>query len=369
MNLEEVLGKTLPAEIVNWHLPFFGEAVVLTGAGGFIGSHLATALAASPVDCIVLVEQCEFALYEVHRQLQLIAPLKKVVPVLASYGEDSTMRRVLGLFQPVMVIHAGAYKHVPMVERNPVNAVRNNVLAFNTLLQACIDFGTSMLVVSSDKAVNPTNVMGATKKLVEDLALSADGLCRVVRFGNVMWSSGSVLPLFMEQLKAGRVVTVTDMNVDRYFMTVGQAVSLLLQCAPMYEGIYALNMGEPVKIVHMVESLAAQLGVTDYKIKVVGLRPGEKLHEELTLGRGLTPTKHPEILVATEEKMMYDTSLMVSELGNAVADMDAGTIRSLLQKYVGGYEPMCGIMDDLWLHRNVLNVDLEDCFAPTPEAG
>lgn len=347
---------------------FPGRSVLVTGAGGSIGSALARTLVVyGEVRTLLLVDNNEFRLYEVHRGMQSIA-----VPVLASYGQMPLIERLLQEYKVTDVLHVGAYKHVPMVERNPVMAVENNVLAAHRLFDACSRTGVERLtVVSTDKAVRPSSVMGATKAMVEHFARSQPQMekkVRVVRFGNVLGSSGSVLPLFYEQITQGRPVTITDPEVDRYFMSVGQAVSLILHAHQKPAGVYVLDMGHPVKIVELAERLAYLLG-RKFSMMVTGLRPGEKLHEELTLGENLHPTDHPKIKEA-REPVFTRTALRAwqEKAEQAVFQHDVGALRDLLQ--ITGYVPVCGIVDDLWLKKYVYGAgDLleEDCFKDTEE--
>jgi FlaA1/EpsC-like NDP-sugar epimerase len=249
-----------------------------------------------------------------------------------------------------------------------MGALKNNVLGARTLVQAAEEAKVeTFVVVSTDKAVRPTNVMGASKRMVENIALvSSIPNVKIVRFGNVLWSTGSVLPLFYEQLMEGRQVTLTHKSVDRYFMSVQQAVCLILQSVALVpRGVYVFDMGEPIKIKALIMQLATELGIDDYHIKEVGLRPGEKLHEELTLGEGLTRTKHSQIMFAEEPLPERETMRAgVALLESLIHRREIGASRSLLQQYVSGYVPQCGIVDDLFLHKYVVlkSQELEDCF-------
>lgn len=369
--IDLILGEMRAPNLLHWEEKVRGRSILVTGAGGFIGSHLCERLASAGPSCLVLVENNEFALYKVMRSLES-SPVR-VIPVLASYG-DRTIAEHMRQFKVDMVVHAGAHKHVPLVERNPVMGVKNNVLEFKNLLCAVEHAGAQLLVVSSDKAVNPTNVMGATKQMVEALAAKAGVKAKsAVRFGNVMWSSGSVLNVFHEQLLAGKPITLTHEDVDRFFMTVEQAVGLILQTLCIgQQGIFALDMGQPLKIKDVAMRLADAMGVKNVEFDVVGLRPGEKLHEEVCLGSNLTKTIHPEILEAGEGPPKMDTYNMLRELEKAVDCLDASQVRVILQKYVLGYDPQCGIVEDLWLEANVkagyAEVAKDDCFEATKPA-
>jgi FlaA1/EpsC-like NDP-sugar epimerase len=366
MTLEDILGLSPTQDLLDWQSKVKGKTVMVTGAGGFIASELCKALVTAGPRLLILVENSEYALYRVVSSLSC-----PVVPMLCSYG-DQEVPRAIELYKPSLVIHAGAYKHVPMVERNMIRGVQNNVLEFVPLAKAVARTGAELLVVSSDKAVNPTNVMGATKKLVEDVALAYVEDARCVRFGNVMWSSGSVLPLFEEQLRTRKYVTLTHHEATRYFMTCGQAVSLMLQSIALPSaGIYALDMGKPVSIRTLIENLARSMDISEYRLIITGLRPGEKLHEELTLGEGLLPTEHPQIMRAQEPKRTKEGLHQdLVRMARAAGGQDASDMRRILQEVVRGYVPACGIVDDLWLEQfvNRGRSGLEDCFAPTVPA-
>jgi FlaA1/EpsC-like NDP-sugar epimerase len=335
VKLARALGKGETLKPFNWGEKVEGAIVMVTGAGGFIGRDLADRLCSAMPQMIVLIDSSEYALYEADRLLRGRHPGVNIVPVLDSYGSRQVGTLVERL-KPMLVIHAGAYKHVPMVERNAGQAVRNNVMEFLNLAESCAGAESNLLVISSDKAVNPSSVMGATKKLVEEIALTlCPGNTRVVRFGNVMWSSGSVLPLFMEQIGKAQPITVTDFRADRYFMTLDQASNLVLQTLGLpKKGIYTLNMGSPVNILGLVYALAGCMGkkIMDLNIMVTGLRAGEKLHEELTLGLNLESTSHPQIMLANEAA------------GN----------RNDLMRCVQGYTKSSD--------------DMDDCFAPVVPA-
>lgn len=363
--IEKLIQKPKPHYLFPVWEHLQGKPVLVTGAGGFIGSHLCKEIAKHKPSVLIMVEANEFALYEAHRKLDGIP----VVPVLGSYGDYGMMKDVLDSYKVEYVFHVGAYKHVPLVERNVLSAVDNNVLCADELFIACEETHVPhLIVVSTDKAVRPTNVMGATKRVVEQLALSTKVPdVKVVRFGNVLWSTGSVLPLFYEQLRQGRPVTLTHEDVDRYFMSVQEAVCLILQSIALTDrGIYVFDMGEPVKIKALIQQLAREMKIdAQYLIKVVGLRPGEKLHEELTLGEALESTSHPQILCAREDRMPpHRLYPFMADLSKAVEERDVGRVRSLFQDHVPGYDPMCGIVDDLFLHKFVTlkGRELEDCF-------
>lgn len=352
-DLARQLGKEDTHTPCDWSQQVSGRSVMVTGAGGFIGRDLADRVCSAKPSKIILIETSEYALYEAERLLRYKHPQIQIEAVLGSYGSPQVVDLVLSQC-PYLVIHAGAYKHVPMVEKNAGQAVLNNVMEFRKLAIACEVIGCKMLVISSDKAVNPSSVMGATKKLVEEIALIlGPKRTRVVRFGNVMWSSGSVLPLFKEQISRGQKITVTDFRADRYFMTLDQASTLVLQTLGLpSRGIYTLDMGQPVNIQRLVYALAGCMGVPYDQLDVqeTGLRPGEKLHEELTLGACLAPTQHPQIMVAKED--MRGAAGLARALEELLGVVGKGNnkVREVLAFYVEGYTKSSD--------------ELEDCFSP-----
>jgi FlaA1/EpsC-like NDP-sugar epimerase len=280
-----------------------GQTIMVTGAGGSIGSALCTFLALQGVSRLVLVELNEFSLYEINRKLVSMGVVTK--PVLGSYGSPR-LQKVLEDYEPTLCFHAGAYKHVPMVEENSLSAVDNNVLEAHSLFTMLKNLRApiSLVVISTDKAVKPANVMGATKALVEHMALSMVEGSKVVRFGNVIGSSGSVIPLFYEQLSLGMPVTITDMSVTRFFMSIPEAVSLVTSCNQLQGQRFLLTMGEPKKIAEVASWVAEQMQIP-LKIKEIGLRPGEKLHEELCTGE-TEKTENTEVLRVRESVLSLD---------------------------------------------------------------
>jgi FlaA1/EpsC-like NDP-sugar epimerase len=311
-----------------------GRTVLVSGGAGSIGSELARQIAGFGPSRLILLDQAESPLYFVHLELAQAHPGLPITPVVADITDQTRMERLFARYRPDFVFHAAAYKHVPLMETNVVEAVRNNVLGTLCLGECSARYGAEKFVlISTDKAVNPSSVMGATKRVAEVVALGWPALARsgtdfrAVRFGNVLGSDGSVIPLFRRQLAAGLPLTVTHPEVTRYFMTIPEAVQLVLQAAALPEaagGISMLEMGEPVRIVDLAENLIRLSGLEPYKdvaIVFTGLRPGEKLHEELLADSEATqPTAIPKIrVVQTPESDPDHLTAALDRLGAAVA--------------------------------------------------
>lgn len=360
MNQDDVIRHLLGHRPTVW-IPdqkIRGCTFLVTGAGGTIGSELVRALYLGGARRVVMLEKDEYALYLMSQEMP-----ESAIPALGDYGDAGTVRRLLDAYKPDCVIHAGAYKHVPLVERNPIAGVTNNVLKFKTLLRVLEECHQGdLVVVSTDKAVRPTNVMGATKRLVELLALNCTVPTSIVRFGNVLGSSGSVLPLWMSQYHSGQALTVTDAEVTRYFMSVQEAVSLILNARTL-KGVCVLDMGEPVKILDMAKRFLELQGEKSECIEITGLRPGEKLHEELYVDQCLEPTIIDRVLrdlSAMPAPWMFRERL--TQLANACQDGDAENVRYVLAQLVEGYKPACAVQDDVHLAM------IDDCYrTPSPE--
>ncbi|MBX3181895.1 MAG: polysaccharide biosynthesis protein [Polyangiaceae bacterium] len=307
--IEDLLGRAqvvLDLEAISAQIA--GSRVLVSGAGGSIGSELCRQVCRFRPDRLVLLERSENALFEVHRELTASFPDLDVVPVIADICDQPRIDEVLDAHRPKLVFHAAAHKHVPMMEWNPGEAVKNNVFGTRTLARASVTAGVETFVqISTDKAVHPTSVMGATKRLAEMYlqALAKEGQTRfvTVRFGNVLGSAGSVVPIFRKQIAAGGPVQVTHPDMRRYFMLTAEACQLVLQAASFAEGgeIFVLDMGEPVRIVDLAKDMIRLSGYepdVDIKIEFIGVRPGEKLFEELLSdGEEHDRTVHPKILV------------------------------------------------------------------------
>jgi FlaA1/EpsC-like NDP-sugar epimerase len=279
---------------------------LVTGAGGSIGSELARQVARFSPSTLLLVDRAEPALFNIDRELRDSWPDLKIVPLMADVGDRERMQSILTAHCPAIVLHSAAHKHVPLMESNPIEAVKNNVLATHRLAEQAGHAGVEVFVlISTDKAVNPRSVMGATKRMAELVVQSLNGRYPTrfvaVRFGNVIGSAGSVIPIFQEQIQRGGPVTVTHPDMVRYFMTIPEASQLVLQAAAIGEGgeIFILDMGEPVKIVELAKDTIRLSGLRpneDIDIVFTGLRPGEKLFEELEIhGESIVKTKHAKI--------------------------------------------------------------------------
>ena len=346
-----------------------GKSVMVSGAGGSIGSELCRQIARNALARMVLMDLSEYALYAIENEIRdvvLEAGLAtEVVALLGSTVRQRRMSHVMRQFAVQTIYHAGAYKHVPLVEQNIVEGVRNNVFATWRLAEAAIESGVATFVlISTDKAVRPTNVMGATKRLAE---LVLQGLAReqavtrftMVRFGNVLGSSGSVVPRFREQIRGGGPVTVTHPDVTRFFMTISEAASLVLQAGAMGTGgeVFLLEMGEPVRVVDLARRMIRLMGLEvrdidnpggDIAIQFVGLRPGEKLYEELLIGNDASGTTHPRIMRAEEKSLPWSqVARLLDELDRACRAVQIETIRALLGQVVDGYQPSGPTVDPM----------------------
>ncbi|NIC41422.1 nucleoside-diphosphate sugar epimerase/dehydratase [Aquabacterium sp. A08] len=356
-----------------------GKVVTVTGAGGSIGSELCRQILAVGPAKLLLIEQSEFALYAIHQELeeklaQSPAPNKPtLVPLLASVQDDERMREILSTWRPATVYHAAAYKHVPLVEHNPAAGIKNNVLGTLRTAHAAAENGVAdFVLISTDKAVRPTNVMGASKRLAE-MALQALAATQastqggtkfsMVRFGNVLGSSGSVVPKFRQQIRDGGPITLTHPEVTRYFMTIPEAAQLVIQAGAMAKGgdVFVLDMGQPVRIIDLARRMVELSGLTvkddehpdgDIAIEVTGLRPGEKLYEELLIGDNPKPTVHPRIMKAHEEFIPWaEFEAKLRSLELALNVNDVGVVRLMLQQLVAGYVPNDDIVDWVYMEQ------------------
>lgn len=365
LDIEDLLGRApIPPDEALLKQNIADKVVMITGAGGSIGSELCRQIAAIGPRRLLLVDVNEFGLYEIHQQLQKIADgAVELFPLLASVRDRERMARLIATWRPDTIYHAAAYKHVPLVEHNVIEGILNNSFGTLTVAQLARENGVSNFVlVSTDKAVRPTNIMGASKRLAELVlqAIQAEGggTCfSMVRFGNVLGSSGSVVPLFRRQIAAGGPVTITDIDVTRYFMTISEAAQLVLQAGAMSRGgdVFVLDMGEPVRIIDLARNMIELSGLTvrgednptgDIEIQTVGLRPGEKLYEELLIGNNPAQSSHPRILQADEQ--FYPWRDLEARLDRLKAAIDAGDI-GLTCEVLGGivieYQPVSPVVD------------------------
>ena len=408
LDIDDLLGREpVEPDDLLLYLNTHGKTVLVTGAGGSIGRELCIQILKTKPRQLLLVEMCEFALYRVYEELQSFqarefsklelasrkggdnvgsnpeskkptVPEVEIVPLLASVCDAMRIRMIMETWKPHTVYHAAAYKHVPIVEHNPVEGVRNNIWGTLVCAEAALRNSVhNFVLISTDKAVRPTNIMGATKRLSEmvlqalaevDSSSLAEGgtalkirtVFSMVRFGNVLGSSGSVVPKFREQVKNGGPITVTHSDITRYFMTIPEAAQLVIQAGAMGQGgdVFVLDMGQPVKIVDLARRVVELSGLTvrdamypdgDIELIVTGLRPGEKLYEELLIGDNPEPTEHPCILKAHEQHLDWpQLEKRLNDLSVAMSSNDILSIRTILQQTVNGYEPSSDVVD--WVH-------------------
>ncbi|MEZ3134895.1 polysaccharide biosynthesis protein [Stutzerimonas kunmingensis] len=390
VDIADLLGRdAVPPQQALFEKCIRGKVVMVTGAGGSIGSELCRQIISTKPQALLLFEHCEFNLYSIHLELERLVERSslatRLVPILGSIRNPDRLLDVMRTWEVETVYHAAAYKHVPMVEHNVAEGVLNNVIGTLNTAQSAVQAGVSNFVlISTDKAVRPTNVMGSTKRVAELIlqALSrepapslsgvADAVHHVnktrftmVRFGNVLGSSGSVIPRFYAQIRAGGPVTVTHPKITRYFMTIPEAAQLVIQAGSMGQGgdVFVLDMGQPVRIAELAEKLIHLSGLSvrsekcphgDIKIEYTGLRPGEKLYEELLIGDNVSPTEHPMIMRANEQHLDWDAlKNRLAKLVKAVENDDYPQVRQLLREVVSGYVPEGEIVDWIYQQRRV----------------
>jgi FlaA1/EpsC-like NDP-sugar epimerase len=372
LDIEDLLGRD-PVEpdqaLLSKNLK--NKVVLVTGAGGSIGSELCRQIVQASPSVLLLVEQSEFALYAIHQELLALSALRllKLVPLLGSVRDEQRIDTIFNAWRPETIFHAAAYKHVPLVEHNPVEGIKNNVFGTLVVAQVAAKYGVAdFVLISTDKAVRPTNIMGASKRLAE-MVLQAidhepidDGIptrtrFSMVRFGNVLGSSGSVVPKFRRQIRDGGPITLTHKEIARYFMTIPEAAQLVIQAGAMAEGgdVFVLDMGQPVKIMDLARRMVELSGLVvrdeqepdgDIAIEIIGLRPGEKLYEELLIGDNPIETKHERIMKARERVMPWSVlEQHLAVLQTALADQDNEKIRSVLTELVTGYTASNEIVD------------------------
>ncbi len=390
VDIGDLLGRdSVPAQAELLERCITGKAVLVTGAGGSIGSELCRQILELRPTHLLLFEHSEFNLYSILSELEQRSSREalsvRLLPILGSVRDKAKILDVLKTWHVDTVYHAAAYKHVPMVEHNIAEGVLNNVIGTLNTAQAALQAGVANFVlISTDKAVRPTNVMGSTKRLAEMSlqALSrelapvffgdASNISRVnktrftmVRFGNVLGSSGSVIPLFHKQIKSGGPLTVTHPKITRYFMTIPEAAQLVVQAGSMGLGgdVFVLDMGEPVKIVELAEKMIHLSGLSvrsdknphgDIAIEFTGLRPGEKLYEELLIGDNVVATQHPMIMSANEDHLPWDVlKVKLGDLLAAVDQDDYSRVRQILRDTVSGYSPDGEIVDWIYEQRRL----------------
>ena len=362
VKVDDLLGRTpviANEELMHRHIA--GKSVLVTGAGGSIGSELCRKIVQAGPTRLVLLEQCEHNLYVIEKEIRHIiskhASEMLLETSLGSANDRVLVDRLLVAQRIETIYHAAAYKHVPMVEKHETAGVETNVFGTLTMAQAALRAGVKAFIfVSTDKAVRPTSVMGASKRLAEIILQSMNEISKgrtifsMVRFGNVLGSSGSVIPLFQEQLERGGPVTVTHAEMVRYFMTIPEAAQLVIQAGAMAKGgeVFVLDMGEPVKIIDLAKNMIRLAGRTlrnedhptgEIEIQITGMRPGEKLYEELLISSDSTTTEHASIGLAREPFESWNSlEVQLDRLQTAVDQRDDGVVRKLLGELVGGYE-------------------------------
>ena len=390
VDIADLLGRdAVPPQQALFEQCILGKVVMVTGAGGSIGSELCRQILSNKPRTLLLFEHSEFNLYSIHIELERVIERAsmpvRLVPIIGSVRNPERLLDVMRTWQVETIYHAAAYKHVPMVEHNVAEGVLNNVFGTVNTAQAALQAGVANFVlISTDKAVRPTNVMGSTKRFAElvlqalsretaPVLFGADEAVHhvnktrftMVRFGNVLGSSGSVIPRFYQQIRSGGPVTVTHPKITRYFMTIPEAAQLVIQAGSMGRGgdVFVLDMGQPVKIAELAEKLINLSGLTvrseksphgDIAIEFTGLRPGEKLYEELLIGDNVSGTEHPMIMRADEECFTWDVLKgLLARLLKAVDDDDYPQVRVLLREAVSGYVPEGEIADLIYQQRRV----------------
>ena len=375
VDIEDLLGRDqVPLDHALVKKSITGRIVLVTGAGGSIGSELCRQLLLAQPSILLLLDHAEHNLYTIHLDLTLrhasLSSETRIVPLLCDVTNAVRLSEIVRVFHPEVIYHAAAYKHVPMVEHNPAEGMRNNVLGTHAMAEVAMQHGVkSVILVSTDKAVRPTNVMGASKRLCEMIlqALSEEtghATCfSIVRFGNVLGSSGSVVPLFRSQINSGGPLTITHKEITRYFMTIPEAAQLIIQTGAMASpgDLHLLEMGDPVKIIDLARKMVELSGLTirdhenpegDIEIHITGLRPGEKLYEELLIGTNSTPSANPRIFKAKEHFIPWnELQTELEDLTTAITNNDIPHIKQILQRVVPEYQPSITTTDLLTIEQ------------------
>jgi FlaA1/EpsC-like NDP-sugar epimerase len=355
VQIEDLLGReAVELDSENLHEFLSGKVVMVTGAGGSIGSELVRQVAEYKPKLILLVERTEFVLFQIERELTRDFPEAPILPLIADIGDEPRMREIFAEYKPAVVFHAAAHKHVSLMETNPTEAIKNNVLATKIIGELAGKFGAKdFVLISTDKAVNPTSVMGASKRISEIVLQNLNQIYPTkyvaVRFGNVLGSAGSVVPIFREQILKGEAITITDKQMTRYFMTIPEASALVLQAGALGTGgeIFILDMGKPVKILDLAEDMIRLSGLEPYEdidIVFTGIRPGEKLFEELEItGENLLKTTHPKIFIGKIATYSgEEVANIVSNFRQAVEENNVAKIRRLFNHFL----PEAAIAED-----------------------
>ncbi len=359
VDIEDLLSRDeIPPNIELLQKNIQNKVVLITGAGGSIGQELVNQIAELKPKTLILFELCELSLYRIEQHVESKFPEINSVGILGSVLDETLIGKLLNKFKVNIIYHAAAYKHVPIVEYNPISGINNNSIGTYIIAkQALIHAVDNVILISTDKAVRPTNIMGASKRLAELILqafndISTKTIFTIVRFGNVLGSSGSVVPLFRKQIKSGGPVTVTHKEVIRYLMTIKEAVGLVIQAGNMSNGgeVFVLDMGEPVKIIDLAKHMIRLSGFTvkepsnlngDIEIKITGLRPGEKLYEELLIGNNPDNTVHSRIMKAHETYFKYDDlQQYINLIKKAVDNYDINSLTNLIKETVPDYKPI-----------------------------
>ncbi len=371
LDIDDLLGRE--AVIPSYELLkncISDRVVMVTGAGGSIGGELCRQILSFSPKKILLVEQNEFALYGIHERLISESSKIELIPLIASVQDEARIAQIISSWQPDLIYHAAAYKHVPLVEQNLIEGIQNNVLGTLVVAQqAALHKVPNFVLISTDKAVRPTNIMGATKRLAEMIlqALEIEAAATkfsMVRFGNVLGSSGSVVPKFWQQIHDGGPISLTHHEITRYFMTIPEAAQLVLQASSMADGgdVFVLDMGEPVKIIELAKRMIDLSGLSlrdcnnpngDIEIEIIGLRPGEKLYEELLIGNNPQFTSHPRIMRANEPFINWGLlNEELDSLWDALSVGDAVSAKLILQKLIPEYQSNSQIIDWVYVEKN-----------------
>ena len=376
MEIEDLLGRevALPNQTL-LEQNIKNKVVMVTGAGGSIGSELCRQIIKHQPSSLILFEVSEYSIYSIEKELRDLNKSIPVIPLLGNVGDKTRIIDICQTFKVNTIYHAAAYKHVPLVEMNPIEGIKNNIFGTLHCVEAAIEsYVDTFVLISTDKAVRPTNIMGATKRFSELIlqALASQNrnssekktLITMVRFGNVLDSAGSVVPLFREQIKNGGPLTITDPEIIRYFMSIPEAAELVIQAGAMSSGgeVFVLDMGEQIKIIDLAKRMIRLSGMEvrdedhpkgDIEIEITGLRHGEKLYEELLLGDELIPTQHKRIFQAHEEGIPWvKIKSILDELSLAIQSRDQDLIRNIMMESSTDYSPTKEIHDLLHAHQN-----------------